>query len=122
MATRAEIEWLIGRRAHVRAPAYPGMPASPLHDQTVSFLRFSPTQPEIVRTSGGPLQWTRQRLFLKPCDGDDAPIGCGEPVLGAQALGPTLAPSVQEHVSRCLACQLERVAFERFEQGGEHAE
>jgi hypothetical protein len=46
-----------------------------------------------------------------------APLGCCDPVLGAQAnerLGLELDPDVRAHVDRCLACMLERKAFERF--------
>ncbi len=58
--------------------------------------------------------------------GDTAPIGCREPALGAvvsQTLGQhdELRPLLRDHVSSCLACQLQRHAFERFERGDEPA-
>ncbi len=48
---------------------------------------------------------------------ESPPVGCCEPALGAQArqaLGCPLAARLTEHVARCLACQLELRAFERF--------
>jgi hypothetical protein len=53
-------------------------------------------------------------------ESDTAPLGCREPSLGAAAgllLGRPLPLPLLEHLGRCLACQLERHAFERFERG-----
>jgi hypothetical protein len=53
---------------------------------------------------------------------ETAAIGCCDPALGTQAsqmLGRALASSLSEHVARCLACQLERRAFERFDRASE---
>lgn len=50
---------------------------------------------------------------------DTAALGCREPALGAQAranLGRPLPELLREHVAQCLACRLERLAFERFDQ------
>lgn len=52
---------------------------------------------------------------------DTAALGCREPALGAQVranLGRSLPEPLREHVGHCLACQLERLAFERFEDQG----
>lgn len=52
-------------------------------------------------------------------ESEEAPLGCRDPSLGAAAsrlLGRPLPPMLREHVAECLACQLERVAFDRFEQ------
>jgi hypothetical protein len=56
----------------------------------------------------------------------EAPIGCLAPALGAQVslrLGDTtpLEADLQEHFDRCLACRLERVAFDRFMAAAEDA-
>jgi hypothetical protein len=53
-------------------------------------------------------------------DIDTAPLGCREPSLGAAVswlLGRPLPPLLADHLAQCLACQLERRAFERFERG-----
>ena len=53
---------------------------------------------------------------------ETAALGCCEPALGAEArrmLGRPLAPSLTEHLARCLACQLERRAFDRFDRPNE---
>jgi hypothetical protein len=81
MITRSDVEQLLGHRVRVHAPAYlkrvqatRGIPEAPyeivpesvLHGLVVTLDRLSPTQDEVVRTSGGPLQWSRRRLRLTP--------------------------------------------------------
>ena len=44
-------------------------------------------------------------------------LGCKDPDLGVEArraLGRELPRKLHEHLGTCLACQLERLAFERF--------
>jgi hypothetical protein len=56
---------------------------------------------------------------------ETAALGCTEPVLGLGArrmLGQPLPPRLREHVATCLACRLERLAFERFDQPAPHRE
>jgi hypothetical protein len=48
---------------------------------------------------------------------EDAAPGCTEPVLGTRVrrmLGQPLSLRLREHMTQCLACQVERLAFERF--------
>ena len=47
-----------------------------------------------------------------------APAACAEPTLGAeatQALGQTPSAAVAAHLAVCLACRLQRAAFERLD-------
>ena len=62
--TRQEVEKLIGRLVHVHAPAEPGACEWLAHGEVVVLKCFSPTQREVVRTSAGPLQFTRKQLVL----------------------------------------------------------
>jgi hypothetical protein len=46
-----------------------------------------------------------------------APLACTEPSLGAlatQALGQVQPATVTAHITTCLACQLQRVAFDEL--------
>ncbi len=55
---------------------------------------------------------------------DTAAPGCCDPALGVQAranLGRSLSEQLREHLAACLACRLERLAFERFVQASEPA-
>jgi hypothetical protein len=56
---------------------------------------------------------------------DNAPLGCRQPPLGAavsRLLGHPLPSPLREHVGQCLACQLERRAFEQFERSSSAAD
>ena len=71
-------------------------------------------------SDAAPPPWVKAAPGLSAVHGEqvDAAIGCGATDLGAQArisLGRPLSPSVLGHVSVCLACRLERLAFERFQ-------
>lgn len=59
-----EIAGLVGRAVHVFAPAHDGVSQSLLHGEVVTVYGVSPTQREVLRTSKGPLQWTRPELRL----------------------------------------------------------
>jgi hypothetical protein len=68
------VEKLAGKPVLVFAPEYDNVPQWDSHLRVVTLGEFSPTQPDVVRTSGGPLQYTRRYLKLIDVSTDPTPV------------------------------------------------